>query len=305
MKISSVKYLVGQGIRNIWTNRVMSFASFCILLVSILAIGFTILSTSNINKIIGGIENKNEVIIYLSDMSSDEQITALGDKLKKADNIKDVLFYSKEEAFEAMKRDYENADELFSYFTESPLPDAYKIKVEDISTMLATEKNIKNIDSSGDNIIYEIKAPNDFANILTELKTTITFISTAVLIALIVVCMVIISNTTRSSVFARRKEINIMKYVGATNTFIKVPFFVEGMVTGVIAGAVASVLTWFVYDSLIGVLSKEMTLWNALGIKEFIQFNTIAVKLVACYILSGAFLGAIGSVLSTRKHLQV
>lgn len=305
MKISSMKYLLGQGIKNVWTNRIMSFASFCVLLVSLLLVGFFVLFTANINRFIGGIENKNEIIIYLNDNVTDEQIEKMGNDLKSIDNISEVVFFSKEEAFEKMKSQYENADDLFAYFKDSPLPDSYKIRVSDISKMSQTQMKITALDNSDEKLIYQIKAPNDFANILIELKSTLTLISTAVVVALVVVCMVIISNATRSSVFARRKEINIMKYVGATNTFIRVPFFIEGMITGALAGGAATLLTWFAYDSFIDVLSKEMTLWNALGIKEFIPFDSVVLEVTLCYVAAGAFLGAIGSVISTRKHLKV
>ena len=112
MKISSMKYLLGQGIKNVWTNRIMSFASFCVLLVSLLLVGFFVLFTANINRFIGGIENKNEIIIYLNDNVTDEQIEKMGNDLKSIDNISEVVFFSKEEAFEKMKSQYENADEL-------------------------------------------------------------------------------------------------------------------------------------------------------------------------------------------------
>ena len=305
MKISSMKYLLGQGIKNVWTNRIMSFASFCVLLVSLLLVGFFVLFTANINRFIGGIENKNEIIIYLNDNVTDEQIEKMGNDLKSIDNISEVVIFSKEEAFEKMKSQYENADDLFAYFKDSPLPDSYKIRVSDISKMSQTQMKITALDNSDEKLIYQIKAPNDFANILIELKSTLTLISTAVVVALVVVCMVIISNATRSSVFARRKEINIMKYVGATNTFIRVPFFIEGMITGALAGGAAPFLTWFAYDSFIDVLSKEMTLWNALGIKEFIPFDSVVLEVTLCYVAAGALLGAIGSVISTRKHLKV
>ena len=102
MKLSGVNYLFGQGIKNIWTNRIMSVASFCILMVSLLLVGFSVLFIVNVNSIIGGIENKNEVIIYLDDISEDE-ITAMGNKLRSLDNISDVVFFSKDEAFAQMK----------------------------------------------------------------------------------------------------------------------------------------------------------------------------------------------------------
>ena len=132
MKLSGVNYLFGQGIKNIWTNRIMSVASFCILMVSLLLVGFSVLFIVNVNSIIGGIENKNEVIIYLDDISEDE-ITAMGNKLRSLDNISDVVFFSKDEAFAQMKSEMADSEELFQYVgEESPLPDSYRVKVADI-----------------------------------------------------------------------------------------------------------------------------------------------------------------------------
>ncbi len=304
MKPSSLKYLVGQGVRNIWTNRIMSFASFCVLLVSILLVGFTVLVTMNINRFVNGIENKNEVIIFLVDDVSDETIENMGNLLRNTNNVSSVVFYSKEEAFEDMKKNYENADELFGYFDESPLPDAYKIKVSDISEMKMTIATIE-VQSAAMNAVYHIKSPDEFANLLTSLKSILTLITTAILVALSVVSMVIISNATKASVFARSREINIMKYVGATDTFIRVPFFVEGMLTGVVAGGIASVVTWFVYEKVIEILSQEMTLWNALGISEFIPYSSIWWKVSLAYIVIGGLFGAVGSSASTKKYLKV
>lgn len=304
MKPSSLKYLVGQGVRNIWTNRIMSFASFCVLLVSILLVGFTVLVTMNINRFVNGIENKNEVIIFLVDDVSDETIENMGNLLRNTQNVSSVVFYSKEEAFEDMKKNYENADELFGYFDESPLPDAYKIKVSDISEMKMTIATIE-VQSAAMNAVYHIKSPDEFANLLTSLKSILTLITTAILVALSVVSMVIISNATKASVFARSREINIMKYVGATDTFIRVPFFVEGMLTGVVAGGIASVVTWFVYEKVIEILSQEMTLWNALGISEFIPYSSIWWKVSLAYIVIGGLFGAVGSSASTKKYLKV
>lgn len=304
MKPSSLKYLIGQGVRNIWTNRIMSFASFCVLLVSILLVGFTVLVTMNINRFVNGIEGKNEIIIFLVDDVTDETIENMGTLLRNTENVNSVVFYSKEEAFEDMKKNYENADELFGYFDESPLPDAYKIKVNDISKMKMTIATIET-QSAVMNAIYHIKSPDEFASLLTSLKSILTLISSAILIALAIVSMVIISNATKASVFARSREINIMKYVGATDTFIRVPFFVEGMLTGVVAGGIASVVTWFVYEKVIEILSQEMTLWNALGISEFIPYDTLWWKVTLSYIIIGGLFGAVGSSASTKKYLKV
>ncbi len=304
MRISSMKYLVGQGVKNIWTNRVMSFASFCVLTVSLLLVGFSLLATMNINRFVSGIENRNEVILYLDDNITDEAIAEIDGVLKSTENVSSVVFYSKEQAWEDEKAKYENADEIFAYFEESPLPDAFRIKISDVSKMRRT---ITAIDArfASQGYIINIKSPDDFASILTSLKSTIAIISSAIIIALAIVSMVIISNATRASVFARSREINIMKYVGATNTFIRIPFFVEGMLTGAVAGIVSSVATWLVYEKIIDILYQENNLWKALGMGEFIPYDTIWLKVSLAYVIVGIVFGAIGTAASTRKHLKV
>lgn len=301
MKISSAKYLFGQGIRNIWTNRVMSFASFCIIMVSLLLVGFSVLFTANINRFIGGIAEKNEVIVFLEDNTPDEAVTSMEAELKANENIAEVVFYSKEQAFEEYKAKMENAEAIFeSIGDESPLPDAFRLRIKDITKMSVTLAEINRMSN-----IYKTSDPSDFVDLLTGLKSTVTWVSTAIVTALGIVCIVIISNATRASVFARRKEINIMKYVGATNAFIRIPFFVEGMMTGILAGGAATALTWVGYNKMLEALAEQMTLWKAFGLDEFIPFDTIAGKVILAYCAAGALLGAIGSVFSTRKHLKV
>ena len=301
MKISSMNYLFKQGMKNIWTNRIMSVASFCILMVSLLLIGFTTLFIANINSFVDSIENKNEVIIFLEDGMEDVDIEQIGVKLNNMENVSEVVFYSKEEAFEEIKLGIENSEELFSYVgEESPLPDSYRIKVEDIEKMGATLMDVNRLKG-----IDSINAPNDFATILTDLRRVISIISVVILAALIVVSLVIISNAERASVEIRKREIAIMKYVGATNTFIKVPFFVEGMTIGVLAGAVASVITIFGYRELAAMLSSEANMLTAMGITGLILPEDVIWKIILGYVIVGALLSASGTVMSTRKHLKV
>ena len=226
MKLSGVRYLTRQGFDNVWKNRMMAFASFCVLLVSLLLVGLSILFYININSIIGGIENKNEVIVFLDENITPAQTMETEVLLKQIDNIDEVRFYSKDDAFEDMKKSMSEYEELFdSLGDDNPLVDSFRIKIKDISLTSETVTLINELDH-----IYSIRAPYDFVNILTEMKKIITLVASAIIIALAIVSMVIISNTTKASVFARRNEISIMKYVGATNTFIRIPFFVEGMI---------------------------------------------------------------------------
>lgn len=301
MKLSSIRYLNKQGLENIWKNRMMAFASFCVLLVSILLVGIAVLLFMNLNSIIGGIEDKNEVIVFLDPEITMEQTETVQSKLEQIDNIDDISFYSKEEAFNSMKESMEGYADVFdSLGSDNPLPDSFRIKIRDITLTEETVAVINQLDN-----IFSVRAPYDFVNVLSELRKIISWVSVAVVIALAIVSMVIISNTTKASVFARRNEISIMKYVGATDTFIRIPFFVEGMVTGFAAGIAATIITWIGYDALVDLLTKEVNILSVIGVGSIIPFNAVAIKVAVIYILAGGLVGALGSVISTRKHLDV
>lgn len=299
MKLSSFRYLVGQGFDNVWKNRVMAFASFCVLLVSLLLVGISVLFYININAIIGGIEDKNEVIVYLSENTDDARLEAIGEELRAMNNIASVQLYTKEEAFEDLKEDMSDQAIVFeSLGDDNPLLDAYRIRVSDISkmdeTLSATEK-IENVES--------VRSPDSFVELLTEMRRVVTIVAIAIIIALLIVSMVIISNTTRASVFSRRREISIMQSVGATKGFIRFPFFIEGMINGFMAGVFATLLTWFAYDSLVNLLGRFDVL-STIGLGNVIPYNKIYLIVMLSYIIAGSLIGAFGSVLSTRVHLR-
>lgn len=301
MKLSGFKYLTGQGIENIWKNRMMAFASFCVLLVSLLLVGMSVLFYMNLTSMIGGVEDKNEVIIYLNEDTTDQEIAEFQTDLEQISNISKIAFYSKEQAFEDLKKSMSDYEVLFdSLGDDNPLIDGFRIQIEDISIISTTIAQIETLDH-----IYSIRAPMDFVNILTELRKIVSVVFGVIIAALIVISVVIVSNATKASVFARREEIQIMKYVGATNSFIRIPFFVEGMITGFLAGCVALVVTWFGYDSLVGLLTGQADILSVIGMGSIIPFRELAWKVAVAYLLSGTLFGAFGSMISMRKHLNV
>ena len=301
MKASSVRYLAGQGLKSIWRNRMMSFASFCIILVSLLMVGLSVLLSINLNRIIGGIEGKSEVIVQIKDNTDDAAQDELKKKLEDIPNVNEVEFYSKEEAWENMLEGMTDEEkDFFQYADDNPLPDTFRITVVDIKKMTETTTQIDTFDN-----VESTKSPTAFADVLISIRRLVTIISGAIVIALIIVCMIIISNTTRASVFARRKEINIMKYVGANNSFIRIPFFVEGMIVGILAAATALLLTMFAYDGVYNILNDEFKLWNILGVKSLYSFKDMLWPVAGAYAVAGALIGAVGTSISIGKHLKV
>lgn len=301
MKASGVRYLVNQGIENIWKNRMMAFASFCVLLASLLLVGISVLFYMNITSMIGGVEDKNEVIVYLDEDTTNSEISEFQGELQKLGNIQSITFYSREQAFEDLKKSMSDYEVLFdSLGDDNPLIDGFRIKIQNIDYISDTITQIEQLDH-----VYSIRAPMDFVNLLTEIRKIVTLICSVLIIALLIICIVIISNTTKASVFARREEIQIMKYVGATNTFIRVPFFVEGLLTGLLAGAVALVITWFAYDSLVELLTGQADFLSVIGMGSIIPFKNVVGRVTLTYLGAGGLFGALGAIFSMRKHLNV
>ena len=301
MKASGVRYLVNQGIENIWKNRMMAFASFCVLLASLLLVGISVLFYMNITSMIGGVEDKNEVIVYLDEDTTDSEISEFQGELQKLGNIQSITFYSREQAFEDLKKSMSDYEVLFdSLGDDNPLIDGFRIKIQNIDYISDTIAQIEQLDH-----VYSIRAPMDFVNLLTEIRKIVTLICSVLIIALLIICIVIISNTTKASVFARREEIKIMKFVGATNTFIRVPFFVEGLLTGLLAGAVALVITWFAYDSLVELLTGQADFLSVIGMGSIIPFKNVVGRVTLTYLGAGGLFGALGAIFSMRKHLNV
>jgi cell division transport system permease protein len=300
MKASSVKYLVNQGFKGIWKNRMMSFASFCILLVSLLMVGMSCLTAISLTRVIGGIEGKSEIVVVVKDGTSEEDMEVLESRLNAIPNVNTVSLYTKDEAWKSMLKGMTDEEkDFFQYADDNPLPDTYRLTVKDIEIMSDTTTQIETFDN-----VESTQSPTAFADVLINIRRIFSIVAFAVVLALVVVCLIIISNTTRASVFARRKEINIMKYVGATNSFIRIPFFVEGMIVGLAAAVCALFLTKFAYEGIYAIFNDNLGIWSILGMQNLYSFDDLFLPVSVAYLVAGAVIGAVGTSISTGKHLN-
>ena len=301
MRLNSFKYLVKQGFKGIWFNRVNSFASLCVITISLLMVGISVLLSFNITKMIGAIESRNEVIVVIEDGAPENNVAMLGEELAGNSNVFEVNFYSKDQAWVDMQADMsEDEKALFQYMSRNPLPDCYRIRVKEIGELSKTVSWIQGLE-----FVDQVQAPNDFANILIGIRNVSTILFSAITLSLIIVCFVIISNSTRASVYARRREINIMRYVGASKSFIEIPFFVEGMVIGIVSAAIAFGLTWFAYTEVFKMFSTDVNMLSIFGLSALIPFEEIALGTGIAYAVFGVLFSGVGTVISTRKHLNV
>lgn len=302
MKLSGFKYLADQGVENIWKNKMMAFATFCVLLISLLLVGVAGLFYININSMITGLNDQNEIAVYLNVGTPEERVAEVQSELTALDNINNVEYISKQQALERMQGRIDSRGRaIFNYIEGYDfMPDGFSVTIKDISQMSDTTDTIAMIPD-----VQEVNSSTQVAEFLIELRRMATLIAGAVIIALSVVSMIMISNTTKASVYARREEIQIMKYVGATNIFIRMPFFVEGMVTGFFSGTGAFFITWAIYRSVYRMFISQPALMNAFNIGNIIPFSQIRISVLLGYLVAGSVVGAVGSVISTRKHINV
>ena len=302
MKLSGIKYLTDQGVENIWKNKMMAFATFCVLLISLLLVGASVLFYINMNSMILGLNDQNEIVVFMERGVSDDVLKQTEQSIRKLDNVNTVEFRSKEDALQQKKDELPAAKEIFdTYITDADfMPDGFRVTVKDTDSITQTSDAIVKLTG-----VQKAQSSPQVAEFLKELRRVVTIIASAVIIALAIVSMIMISNTTKASVFARREEIQIMKYVGATNAFIRMPFFVEGMITGFFAGAGSFLITWGIYRSAYKVITNEHYIMQTFGMKSIIPFSDIRLIVLVSYLAAGAVIGAVGSVISTRKHIDV
>ena len=297
MNGSSLRYLFKEGFRNTWSNRMMSIASICVLMSCLVLIGCASMIFLNIESLLGRIEEENVVMVYIQDGTTDADINAMGDSLKKMDNIKEVEFVSKESAWQEHLDTMEEAQAKF--FTEIssdiPLPDAYKVTVNDLSQFDSTVDQIKQLQH-----IDTIRENKDLAQKLVTIRHGVEVISVVIVAVLLAISVFIIQNTIKLTVYSRRLEISIMKSVGATNGFVRLPFVVEGMILGVISGVISLGLVWAFYEFAINQFGD---LISSLGL-EALKFSNYALPMLGIFIAIGIVTGVGGALLSMGKYLN-
>lgn len=294
---SSLRYLIKEGFRNTWTNRMMSIASIAVLMCCLVLMGAASMIFLNIESLLGVIEEENVVMVYVEDDTTDEELEAMETELNAISNVKTVEFVPKEDAWEEQLDTMEEAQAQF--FTEIssdiPLPDAYKVTVEDLTYFDETVEKIEELDN-----IDTIRENKDLAEKLVTIREGVEVIAIVIVVALLIISLFIISNTIKLTVYSRRLEISIMKAVGATNSFVRIPFVVEGMVLGIISGVISLGLVWGFYEFAIQQFDSLIT---SLGL-EALEFSDYAVVMLVAFIVIGVLTGVCGSLISMSKYLN-
>lgn len=294
---SSLKYLIKEGFRNTWTNRMMSIASICVLLSCLVLIGSASMLFLNINSVVERVEQENVIMVFIEDKTEDAAVTSMGDKLKAMNNIERVEFVPKEKAWGEQLETMEKAQAQFftQISSDIPLPDAYKVTVKDLSLFTQTVSEIEKLDN-----IETVRQNTDVAKKLETISHGVTIMAIGIISVLFVISLFIISNTIKITVYSRRLEISIMKSVGATNSFVRLPFVVEGMVLGVVSALVSLGIVWGVYEAAIRYFRD---LLSSIGLIA-LNFTDYAIYMLLVFLLIGIISGVGGSLITMGKYLK-
>lgn len=297
MKLSKLKYSFSQAKKNVTRNGLMSIASLFTIASCLIILGVFAILTINVNSITTQVKDQCEIQLYIVPDAPQERVDAIGAEIRAVENVKEATLFTKQQTLEYAVNDmFEgNAEMLEGFDEDNPFSDSYKIVLSDIEKTKETADALSQLPD-----VEKVVNKQDVVNIVLSLSGAVKKFSIVIMLILLVVAIVIISNTVKLTVFNRRKEINIMKYIGATDRFIRVPFVLEGLIIGFLGSVVAFLAVFWGYFALLKYVAKlNFTVFELVGVWD------IASVIAVLFVVFGSLIGVAGSAISMRKHLHV
>ena len=300
MRYNVLSYLIGEGFRNFFKNKKSTGASLMIMCATMMIFGLFFLIGENVNYMVKEIEAEQGMQVFMVKDATEEQIQKLGEQIKELDYVAKTEFVSKEQAYNIVKEKYGDYGRFLEGYTieKNPFKVSYVVTLTDLSKSEEVKTQIEKLEN-----VNNIEMRDKTINALVGIANGIRWISAGILVLLIVISIFIIANTIKLTVHARRKEISIMKYVGATNGFIRWPFIVEGILIGIVSAMISILILGVSYNFIVGKI-MESSVTSMINI-TLLQFSDIFGLVVAVYLGLGIGIGCIGSVISMRKYLKV
>ena len=295
MKINNIGYLIKEGIRGIFLHGFMSFAAICVTVACLLIVGSFSILTYNVSIMVEDLNRTNEILVYIDETLPEAEAMTIQTRINVLNNIYKAEFVTREQALKDFIADHGD-DPAFSGVEAADLRHRVVVTLENNDKMEQTVEEISRIPG-----VAKITASFEMAEGFSTLEKVLNIASIAVIAVLLVVSLLIISNTVKLGMHERRDEIAIMKMVGATNGFIRLPYVVEGFTLGMLGAAVAFGVEWVMYDTLLARL-KEV---DTLQLFSFVPFEQLLWPMVATFAAAGLFVGVVGSWTSISKFMDV
>ena len=295
MRLNNLGYLLKEGFRGIFLHGFMSFAAVCVTIACLVIVGSFSILAYNLDVMVEELNQTSEILVYVDADLPDAEARSIGTQINLMDNVLQSTFVSREEALEDFIADHDG-DSAFSGVQASDLRHRYIVSLEDNLLMKQTDEQLKQLPG-----VAKTNAAYELAEGFTTIQSVLHIVSYAVIAVLLVVSLLIISNTVKLAMYDRKDEIAIMKMVGATNGFIRLPFIVEGFTLGMIGAVLAFGLEWVGYDALIQRVSGV----DSLQLFSFVPFQELLIPMVVVFAGAGMFVGIVGSWTSIRKFMDV
>ena len=295
MKKNNIGYLLREGFRGVFLHGFMSFAAVCVTVACLIIMGTFSLVLYNVHVMIVDLEKENQVLVYIDEDYSEAEAKSVGSRINLISNVHEAKFVSREQALDNFVGKQSDTT-AFNGVDASILRDRYEVTVEDNSLLEQTVAEIEKIDG-----VAEVNAYYEIANGFQSLQKLLNIASMFIIFVLFVGSLFIISNTVKLAMYSRSEEIAIMKMVGATNSFIRLPFVVEGFILGMLGAVIAFFLEWGLYDFL----QAKIAAVDTLRLFQIVPFAEVIELVAISYALTGFAVGVVGSLLSIRKFLKV
>ncbi len=300
VRYNVISYLIGEGLRNVFKNKKSTVSALTVMCLCMLVFGMFFMIGENIDYTVKSIEKEQGIAVMLNLNVSTERVQEIGTQLSQIQGINTIDYASKEDALNIMKEELGEAAWTLDALEAEAFPDSYNITLTNLELNGQVQEQIRQIVGED---LDEIRSSNDTIETLIGIGKGIR-ISTFILLAiLVVISIVIISNTIKLTVHARRKEISIMKYVGATNSFIRWPFIIEGITIGLVSALITILIVGLVYNTAVTNL-LNIDLIKSLGM-SFVSFADMFNLMLSVYMILGIGIGIVGSSISMRKYLEV
>ena len=296
MRINNLGYLLKEGIKGIFTHGFMSFAAVCVTVACLLIVGSFSILVYNVNIMVEELNQTNEILAYVDDTMSEADAKSVGTKINMIDNVLRADFIPREEALESFIEDHQDEEASFSGLDATDLRHRFRIVLEDNRKIEETDEAIQNIPG-----VVKTIAEYELAQGFSTIQDVLHIVSLGIIAVLLVVSLLIISNTVKLAMYDRKDEIGIMKMVGATNGFIRLPFIVEGFTLGMLGAGLAFGLEWVMYDAMVVKIGEV----DALHLFKFVPFDVLLIPMIVTFAATGMFVGIVGSWTAIRKFMNV
>ena len=301
MKLSTFGFLTRRGVRNLGKHWAMTIACIASLSVCMTLNTFATLAEVNVDSMVNYLGQQNEMVVFVDPEADDATTASVGERITATPGVSSVQYMSKEDTLNAYRgflSDY--ASLLDEFENDNPFKANYRVSLSDLSQMSAISQQFQTIPG-----VYSVSAPVEMTNTFVEIQKVVTKGGQAIIAVLMIVSIITVGSTIRLSVFARRREIEIMKYVGATNALVTLPFVIEGLTMGLISGAITSAAGIGGYYYIVEASSAFGSLWEMLMGAALVPVENVWPTILTYSLAGGALVGALGSTFSIRKHLNV